>query len=147
SIYDSKGNQVEVLGNDGPNLVLKNEEATALQKGDQLSYSKTIPLISAVDPRYPASLDPFDSNFTKMYLTGFQYQYSSLKGNFETTEVHAEFEISGGDVKTLPLEFDIEFLFEDLGIILSPDFKNDSGGLSIYSRNDFLNFGLFLSVN
>lgn len=146
-IYDTHGTVVEVVGNDGPKLVLKNRQGVSFQKREPLHYAKPIPVAPSIDPRYPASLDPFDSNFMRVYMTGLRYQHSKLEGDFDSSTLNAEFQIKGGDLKTLPLSFDLELIFDDLGIILSPDFRNDSGAISLYSRNDFLNFGLFFSLN
>lgn len=89
-------------------------------------------------------LDPFEANKYRFFINGARYTHTSTKADFAFS--NTEVEISNNEFKSLPLDFELELTFEDLGIILGPSFEMQAGELVLYRDFELIKLGVFAEI-
>lgn len=104
-----------------------------------------IPIDTAPKQTILEKFNPFKTESLKIYATALQLAGSAMQAKFD--EDTTKIESKTGEFNSLPLDLMIELDFGNSGLILSPDFQDKTGAVSVYGKMENLDIGGYFKVN
>ncbi len=89
--------------------------------------------------------DPLNAKNYRLFAKGFSYQYENTSADFSFNNTNVD--VTNNSFKTLPLAFQFELIFDNYGLMLSPDFENEAGEIIFYKTVGENSVGLHAKVS